>query len=187
MTIHPIHTGLERIKHDWGWFFGLGLALILLGVMSMIVPEVTTLFVILFCGWLLVFGGFFETFGALFSRHWNGFFLHLFFGILSIVIGGLIVFHPDVGALALTMLLAAFFLISGLFRIVTAVEIRLPGWGWSVVAGIITALLGILIWAKWPISSSWVIGLLVGIELFCRGWVWLMFALGIRRLAKTVA
>jgi uncharacterized membrane protein HdeD (DUF308 family) len=67
--------------------------------------------------------------------------------------------------------------------ILAAVVMRFPSWGWTVVNGLITLLLGMLMWADWPVSGLWVIGLFVGIEMIFSGWSWVMLALAARRLA----
>ena len=59
-------------------------------------------------------------------------------------------------------------------------SLRLPHWGWPLASGILNVLLGLLIWAQWPLSGLWVIGLFVGIELIFSGWMWVMIALALR-------
>ena len=89
--------------------------------------------------------------------------------------------HPDKAALTLTLLLAAFLMAGGVIRIAAAVSLQFPNWGWQVVSGALNLLLGILIWAQWPVSGLWVIGLFVGIEMIFNGWTWVMLALTLRR------
>ncbi|MGZ3634159.1 MAG: hypothetical protein ACXWM7_07870 [Parachlamydiaceae bacterium] len=38
-------------------------------------------------------------------------------------------------------------------------------------------LLGLLIWAQWPVSGLWIIGLFIGIDLIVLGWMWITLAL----------
>jgi uncharacterized membrane protein HdeD (DUF308 family) len=122
-----------------------------------------------------------ETVAAFWAGQWSGLFLHLLSGVLNVVVGVLILAHPGAVAVGLTLLLAVFFLVAGLFRIIAAVALRFPNWGWAFFGGGITALLGAMIWAQWPSSALWVIGTFVGIDLLFRGWAWVMFALAARQ------
>jgi uncharacterized membrane protein HdeD (DUF308 family) len=184
MTTHSSFDELGELRPKWGWFLVLGIALLVLGVVALAVPWLTTLTSVLLFGWLLVFGGVFEVVAVFWAKEWRGIVLHLLGGILSIVVGALVVAHPDAGVLALTLLLATLFLAGGLFRVGAAVVLRLPNWGWAVAGGILTALLGVAIWIMWPFSALWVIGMFVAIELMFRGWAWVMFAFGARQISK---
>jgi len=85
--------------------------------------------------------------------------------ILFGVTGLLIVTRPLLGAEVATMLMAVFFLISGLFQFVGSWWVALPGWGWQALDGIIAFVLGLFVLAQWPASGLWVIGLFIGIDL----------------------
>lgn len=84
------------------------------------------------------------------------------------------------GAVVLTMLLATYFLIAGVFRIVAAFALHLPNWGWTLANGIISLALGILVWAGWPLTGLWVLGLFIGINLLFAGWARVMLAMLVR-------
>jgi uncharacterized membrane protein HdeD (DUF308 family) len=99
----------------------------------------------------------------------------------------LLVVNPGFGAVSLTLLLAAFFLVGGIFRLVTAAAMRPPSWGWLAASGIVTLLLGILIWSEWPVSGLWVIGLFIGIDMVFSGTWLIMLALAARRLPPSRA
>jgi uncharacterized membrane protein HdeD (DUF308 family) len=184
MIAHALLTEIEAVRRNWGWFLVLGIALIVLGIVALWAVGLTTLATVLFLGWLLIFSGVFEAIAAFWARRWSGFFLHLLAGILTVVVGVLVVGHPIGAAAGLTLLLAALFLTGGVFRIISAVALRFPGWGWAVLDGVISLLLGAMIWSDWPFSGSWVIGTFVGIALVFRGWAWVMFALAVRRLPQ---
>jgi uncharacterized membrane protein HdeD (DUF308 family) len=80
----------------------------------------------------------------------------------------------------LTLLIGAFFLVAGLFQLITPFVVSLPDWGWHALNGLITLALGILILAQWPVSGLWVIGLFLGIELVVYGAAWIAVALKLR-------
>jgi uncharacterized membrane protein HdeD (DUF308 family) len=86
--------------------------------------------------------------------------------------------------LLLTKFIAIFLIVSGLFRIVSALATRFRDWGWVLLNGGVTLLLGIIINRQLPEAALWVIGLFLGIEMIFNGWGWVMLALGLRSVAK---
>jgi uncharacterized membrane protein HdeD (DUF308 family) len=87
--------------------------------------------------------------------------------------------EPATAAAAVTLMLAAFLFVGGLFRIIAALTERFPHWGWLLLSGVISLLLGILIWRQMPLSSLWVIGTFVGIEMIFSGWSWVALGLAL--------
>lgn len=164
----------------WGWFLAFGIALLALGVAAVARAVTATVASMLFFGWLLVFAGAIEVVQAVAVGHWAGFFQHLFAAILFLVAGFILVFRPVISAEVLTLFMALFFLIGGLFQLVGSLWIGLPGWGWSAVDGVITFVLGLLVLAEWPASGLWVIGLFLGIDLILYALAWIAIALGLR-------
>jgi uncharacterized membrane protein HdeD (DUF308 family) len=131
--------------------------------------------------------GVMEVVNAFRHQRWSGFFLFLFGGILSIVAGGVIWARPLASLEVLTLLVAAYFLVLGSFRVVGAVSSRHPGWGWGLGNGAISVVLGLLIWNRWPASALWVIGMFVAIDMIFQGWNYVMLALVARKGAAIVA
>lgn len=120
---------IEEVQRLWKWFLALGIALVILGIVAVGASMAVTLTSVLLFGVLFITSGVIQTIQAFQTRQSNGFFLDLLAGIFDLVIGVLLVTHPTAGALALTLLLAAFFLVGGLFRSVTALFLRYPSWG----------------------------------------------------------
>jgi uncharacterized membrane protein HdeD (DUF308 family) len=90
-------------------------------------------------------------------------------------------------AAALTLFIAAFCIVAGIFRTVAALAIRFPYWGWSLLNGMITFLLGVIIYRQFPASAIWVLGLLVGLEMLFHGWTWIMLSLAIKKIPEEAA
>jgi len=157
-----------------------------LGTIALFIAPAATIGTALVMGWLLVFSGVIEMVHAFGVRRWGGFFLHLIGGVLGVLVGLLVVTHPVAGAIAWTLLFASFLTVLGLFRLIAAVSLKFPHWGWAVFDGIVTLGLGILLWADWPWSGLWFLGLSVGISLVLRGWSYVMFAIAIRNLPVPV-
>src|SRR2546425_7153799 len=172
----------DSLRHKWGWFLALGILLVLLGTVALVIMPAATIATVMVLGWLMVFSGVFEAIHALQVRGWRGELLHLAAGLLGVVLGLLIVTHPLAGALAWTMLFASFFLVVGIFRMVAAIRMKFLHWGWAAFDGAVTLLLGVLLWADWPWSGLWFLGLSIGISLLLRGWSHVMLALALRSL-----
>ncbi len=187
MTDPVFVAGLRRARRNWGWFLVLGLILIVLGAAALwetFLPLVTIISV-LFFGWVLVIAGGVQILSSPFARESSGgaaIFLQLMAGILSLVVGALMIAQPEAGAIALTLLFAAFFLFSGAFRFMAALGLRYPNWGWGMLGGLITVALGVMLCVHWPESGLWFIGVAIAVDLIVHGFVWVMFALALRHV-----
>jgi uncharacterized membrane protein HdeD (DUF308 family) len=173
---------LHNLRPNWGWFLALGIMLLVVGLVAITYPVAATLTTVEVFGFLLLLGAGVEVASAIWARRWGGFFLHLLGGLLYLFLGAVIVERPGLGAAGYTLMLAVFFVAAGLFRVVFALSQRFSGWGWALLSGVITLLLGILIWRDLPTSALWVIGTFVGIELVFNGWSWVMLGLAARTI-----
>ncbi len=174
----PVHT----LRANWGWFLALGIILILVGLAAVSMSFVATMATMTVLGVLALIGAGAEVASALWARRWEGVLLHLVVGLLYGVFGFLVLTRPVQAAAILTLLMASLFLVSGIFRIVVALAVQFHNWGWALLSGVVSLILGVMIWQSWPESGLWVIGLFVGIDLLVTGWTWLILALTVRRL-----
>ena len=175
-------TGAGELRRSWGWYLVLGIVLIVLGTIAIGSTFVMTIASVFFFGWLLIIGGVMEVIHAFWHKRWAGFFLDLLTGILYVVAGWMMVSNPKESALLLTLIIAMFLVFEGVFRIVAALAVRYPHWGWLLFNGAISFLLGVSIWQRWPYSGLWVIGLFVGIEMLLNGWSLVMLSMTGRKL-----
>ena len=176
-------SAVEELRRHWALFLALGVGLIVLGVIGILASGLFTLASVVFFGWLLVIGGAAVAIHAFWAKRWSGFFLQLFSGLLYLVAGWMVATRPGLGAVTLTLVIAISLVVQGAFRIGTALSTRVDSWGSLLVSGIITLVLGLMIWNEWPFSGVWVIGLFVGIDmLFYGGWL-VSLALSARRRA----
>jgi uncharacterized membrane protein HdeD (DUF308 family) len=164
----------ESLRPRWGWLLFLGIVMVFLGTVALVIMPAATLGTILVMGWLLVISGIMETIHSFRVRKWGGLFLHLIGGVLGVLVGLLVVTHPVAGAAAWTLLFASFFTVIGMFRLVAAITLKFPNWGWAVFDGVVTLALGVLLWVEWPWSGLWFLGLAVGVSLILRGWAYVM-------------
>jgi uncharacterized membrane protein HdeD (DUF308 family) len=167
---------LESVREHRGWFLVLGIALVVLGMVALGDTIMVTIVSIALLGWLLIVSAIFHAVQWLRGRE-EGHLVDLFGFVLDLVVGLILISNPAVGALTLTLVLAVFFLVGGLMRLFAALSSDAPHRGWAVLDGAVAALLGILLWIHWPTSGLWFVGFAIGVELFFRGWAWIMLAL----------
>jgi len=177
---------LESLRDHWRWFLALGIALVLFGAIAIGSAAVATVAVTWLFGFLLLAGGIASIVSSFSAARWSGTLLHLMIGVLYAVVGWMIVDRPANSAVELTLIIAFFLIFGGIFRIVFSLSQRFTGWGWVLLNGAVTLLLGLLIYKQWPLSGLWVIGLFVGIELIFNGWAWIMLSLGLRQAIAEV-
>lgn len=176
---------LTAFGKNWGWFFLWGVALFILGIIALGATTFTTLFSVVFLGFLLLIGGIVIVIDAFsFWWHkWSGFFLHLIIGILYCATGIILIQSPVLASISITLFLGVFYLIVGVFRLIYTLSLRTPRWGWGFFNGLVSLLLGLLILASWPQSSLFIIGIFVGIDLLFSGISYMVAALAAKSLS----
>jgi uncharacterized membrane protein HdeD (DUF308 family) len=176
------------IKKASGWFIGIAVVFILLGIMAIIEPGVAGLAVTILVGWVLLFGGGAHLVAAFSGGGAGRVIWQVLIGIVYIVGGLYFLTHPLLGLGTLTLLLAVIILMEAVFEVIAYFRMRGQGGsGWLLVNALITLLLGGLIWFHWPSSSVWAIGILVGVNLLMTGFSRLMFGLAARKLVSRAA
>ena len=180
---------LARLKHEWWVFLLLGLLLILGGAACISYPFVTTVGAMIFQGVALMIAGVAVIISAFWTGKWSAFALQLLMGLLYLVAGFIIADAPLKSAAILTLLLAGFLVVGGIFRIVFSLMERFPQWGWALVNGIASLLVGVIIFKSFRQFAEgesaqifWIIGLLVGIELIFYGWTWVMLSFAVKNI-----
>ena len=168
--------------HNWGWFLAFGILLLVLGIVAIARSVSSTVVSMMFFGWLLVFAGGIQFAESFMVGKWAGFFLHLLIAVLFAVAGILMLIKPVISAEAATFVMSLFFLTSGIYQLIYALAVHLQGWGWQALNGVVSAILGFLLLAQWPVSGLYAIGLFVGIDLILYGWTWIMLSLDLRKM-----
>lgn len=175
-------TGASELSTEsWGWFLALGIAMVVVGAMAVILPGVAGLGLALMLGWLLLIGGIIQGIHAFYARAWGGFFMEAMLAVLYAMVGAMLLADPLRGLLMLTVILAVFLALEGVFRIAMAWRVRpMANWGWIMLSGFVSLALAAVIWANLPGDALWVLGLLVGINMIFSGSAMAMFGWAIR-------
>lgn len=179
-----IYLGKKHLQKKWSSFLILGIILVLLGILAIAGANYATLTSIIFFGILLTVGGILQVIYAFWGRDGQGFAHTLLSGIFYTIVGLVFVTHPAASAIAITLLLAAFYTVSGIYKIIVSLTTPVAQWGWLLFSGIISFALGMLIWAEWPTIGLWLIGLFIGIDLIFLGWFWIMLSIMAKNLTR---
>jgi uncharacterized membrane protein HdeD (DUF308 family) len=177
------HDG-SRPRTRWGWFVALGIAQLLIGIIAWFDVIAFTLAGTIFIGALLLVAGVFQMVHAFMDREWGSFILHLLVGVMYVIGGFLLMAEPLAGSLVITILVAAALIIGGILRIVIGIQHRhMPGWGLLLASGVISLVVGLMLYLTLPWSGLWVVGTLIAVELVVHGVSWVQFGLVLRRTA----
>lgn len=148
----------------------IGILLIVLGIASLILPQVSTLVTETWIALILASSGVAKLVYAFQTREQGGFIWKLLLGTLYIATGAMLFFYPLTGVLTLTLLLGSFLLTEGVFNLILAFRLRpQQNWTWVLVDGIVTLVLGAMIWFQFPFNAPWLIGTLVGVSILFSG------------------
>ena len=175
-------AGIAEVRKSWVWFLLIGILLMVLGATCIVKAQTATTFSILVLGWILMISGVFWLINSFLAIASPMFFLFLLSALIRGGIGYLLIRHPNAGAEGVTMLLAVLFIVGGLFRTAGASVIKFPWWGWTVLSGIVAVVLGIYLLANWPVTSTFFVGIVIGIDLLFDGGALIAFGAAIRNL-----
>ena len=180
-------TSVDIVRQTSTWSIVWGILLILLGTLAVGSPFLAAVAVNVVIAWLIVLAGAVHLILA-FSAHGAGDVIwKLLVGVAYLLFGGYVILHPVLAVASLTLILATLFLIEVVLDIVLFFKMRpMRGSNWVMIDGIITLLLGVLIYAQWPSSSVWAIGTLVGVSMIISGVTRVMLSLAVRKAADVV-
>ncbi|AEG00218.1 HdeD family acid-resistance protein [Methylomonas methanica] len=160
----------DNLSEHWRLFLAEGVVFIALGVTAISLPGLFSIGIELILGWLLLIGGITQLVRALNMVKMPGFSLWLSSGILQVVIGYFLISAPAQGVMTLTFLLTVFFALDGMAKVYLSYMLYpLARWGGLLLTGISSLAVAILVWAGWHGSSTWVLGLLVGVNMIFIG------------------
>lgn len=176
---------LGQVKKNAGMSGLLGIVMLILGLLAFAMPLVVGRSVSIIVGIILVVAGvpqvvFAFKMGSFGKGLWT-----LILGVLTVVIGGLMISWPLFALATLTFVLAGYFAASGIFDIVWAIKLKpIKGWGMTLFLGILSLLLGVFIWRNFPIAGAGITGFYFGTRLILSGWSHIIIGGVVRREAK---
>jgi uncharacterized membrane protein HdeD (DUF308 family) len=183
-TMKSPQTGSDMapLRAKSGWIIALGVVYLLAGFAALGSVVMATVASVLVVGAMMIVAGVAEVFGAFQIKSWGKFLLWVLLGVLYIVAGFVTFENPLLAAVLLTLILGASLVASGIMRIILAFSMkRETPWIWVVLSGVITLLLGLLILGRWPVSSLYILGLFLSIDLITAGAGWIALGTGLRR------
>ena len=175
---------IETLRAKWGWIVALGVIYSVAGLIalgSVLTATVASVFIV---GIMMLIAGVAEVINAFQVKTWGKFLFWVLLGVLYIVAGFVTFENPLFAAALLTLLLACALMVSGIMRIILGFSMKrgMP-WIWVVLSGVVTLLLGLIILNHWPVSSLYILGLLLGIDLVFAGASWIGMGLSLRKAA----
>ena len=178
----PTAADMAPLRAKWGWILALGIVYTVAGFIALGSVVMATAASVLIVGVMMIVAGVAEIINAFQCKGWGRFLIWALLGVLYIVAGFVTFENPLLAAVVLTLLLGASLVASGVVRIFLAFSMkREQPWIWVLLSSIVTLLLGLLILARWPVSSVYVLGMFLGIDLVVAGAGWVGLALALRR------
>lgn len=167
---HAQQLMLTYMQTHWRLFLFEGILFILLGLCAIVIPQLFSVVIVIFLGWLIVVGGLTHVIRALFFRAIPGFGLWLGLGLLQLVVGYLLIANPIAGVFTLTMMMTLFFALEGSIKIYMALIMRpLPHWQFVLFSGVTALGFAIIILAFWAETAHWLLGLFLGMNMIMLG------------------
>ncbi len=178
----PIGSDIAPLRAKWGWIVALGVIYLVAGFIalgSIVMATVASVFVV---GFMMIVAGVAEIINAFQCKGWGKFLVWALLGVLYIIAGFITFENPLFAAAILTLLLGISLIASGVVRIFLAFSMKRESpWIWVLVSSLITLVLGVLILARWPVSSVYTLGIFLGIDLVMAGAGWLGMGFGLHR------
>ena len=177
--------GIRALRAKWGWLVAFGVISMIAGVIALASVVMATASAVIIVGFMMLMAGAAEIVAAFNAKDWGHRILWLVLGALYVFAGFVCLQNPFEAATLLTLMLGIALIVGGLLRIFLATQMKQGApWVWVVLSGIITFLLGLMIVAKWPASSFYVLGIFLGVDLLIMGSSWLSIGLALKRHAK---
>ena len=179
--------GIRALRTKWGWIVGFGVVSVIAGIIALgSGVMLATATAVLIIGFMMLMAGVAEIVAAFNAKDWSHRILWLLLGALYVFAGFVCIQNPFQAATLLTLMLGITLIVGGLLRVFLATRMKQgTPWGWVVVSGIASFLLGLLIVAKWPVSSAYVLGIFLGVDLLFMGSSWISIGLALRRHARS--
>ncbi|MGA8153127.1 MAG: HdeD family acid-resistance protein [Terriglobales bacterium] len=179
----PVDVVRQASKLSIVW----GVLLIVFGMVAVGSPFLAAVAVNVAIAWLITLAGVVHTMLAFRAHGASSMIWKLLVGLAYLIFGVYLILHPVLGVVSLTLVLASLFLIEGVLDIILFFRMRpVGGSSWVLIDGIVTLLLGLMIYMQWPSSSAWAIGTLVGVSMIVSGVTRVMMSFAVRKATTTI-
>ena len=173
---------MERVRENAGLAIGLGIFILLMGLIALASPVIAGLSVALVVGFLLIVSGIAQLVFAF--KAGEGLWPWIL-GILTLLSGLYMSANVGVAAATLTIFLMAYLLASGISEVILALQVRpMSGWGWTLVSGALSIILGFMIWGQFPVSGVMAIGVFLGVKMLFTGLTLIMLGSSARKAVQ---
>ncbi|WP_046862758.1 HdeD family acid-resistance protein [Microvirga massiliensis] len=176
-----VDQGLELLRVKWGWIVALGIVFLIAGLIALGSVVMATVASVAVVGAMMLISGIAEIVNAFGVKSWGKFFLWALLGVLYVIAGVVTFQNPLLAASVLTLMLGVALIVSGCLRLFLAMQMTEgTPWVWVALSGVITLLVGGMILAKWPVSSLFVLGIFLGVDLVFAGIGWISMGLALK-------
>ncbi len=159
------------------WLYVMGFLTVAMGAVAIASPLIAGTAIVYIVGAVMLIVGIAQVIGGVQADTMSHKLMSLILGVVTTLGGIAVLAHPLLGLEVLTLFLAAYFVAEGIWKVIASFNFR-PAQGWMAMlfSGVVTWLLGALIWLQWPASGLWAIGILVGVDLLMTGMALLALA-----------
>ena len=171
---------LAHCQRQWWCLVALGVLLSICGFIAIAFPLASSVGVTVAFGVVLMISGLALIISAFWTGNWSAFLVHLLAGIIYTVTGFMVSEAPLQSTAVITMLAASMFCVIGVFRIASAISMRYSQWGWGLLNGCVTLLLGVMVFKQFQESALWLIGTLFGVDMIFNGITWSAIGLALK-------
>ena len=179
---------IDHLKRNAGLTVWCGIVLIVAGMLALVSPMVAGLSITIMVGVMLALSGVGQCFLAFKADAFGKGLVVFLVGLLMAIAGFYMMSQPVAGLASLTLILMAYLLASGAMEIFVALQLRpAQGWGVQMFSGVVTLILGVMLWRQFPLSGVWAIGVLFGIKMIFSGWAFVFIGRAVKGMAKEAA
>ncbi|NOR80531.1 MAG: HdeD family acid-resistance protein [Methyloprofundus sp.] len=164
-------TKVNIVRTNWGWLLFVGIFMVISGFIGLSMEFALTITSLALFGFLMLGGGILQLVDAFKAEGWQSILWHILIALMYVATGLVMIIFPGASAVWITLFIGASLLATGFLRIIMGFQMRgvVKGWGWTIFSGLMSILLGLMIFAEWPVSGLWVIGLFIAVELIMQG------------------
>jgi uncharacterized membrane protein HdeD (DUF308 family) len=185
MNTTPATSPLENLSQSRGWLIAAGVLSIIVGFMAIGSPYVFSAVIAQVIGIFAIVSGIIALSLSIFEKHQTHRLLNALFAIIRIAAGVIILTCALTSVAMLTLVLAIFLVVEGISAVAFSFKLRgHNGWGWTLLNGVASLALGIMVFNRWPSDAAWVLGLFYGINSLFFGSSLLALGLGAPKPAE---